>query len=416
MASMGANAAGSYLGYALQSLFTGKVEREQKLKSTHSRVARRVRDEMLAMRGPAMKLGQTLSLQTGILPEETLAELSALQMQAPGMHPSLVRVQVKKSLGKAPEEIFDRFSPEPVAAASLGQVHEAMIGTTRVAVKIQYPGIRDAIENDFKWFRVVTKPAQASGHVPKDAIDEMQKQILAETDYRREADNIEFFHKKLAPLTFVEVPSVFPEYSSDRVLTMTFVQGRHLEQFLASRPSQKVRDELGTNLFELYYFQLLKLGAFHADPHWGNYLFNNDCGIGLVDFGCAKKLSAESQQYLRGVYLYPGSRHSTEFRRLLEANYDKQGKKLPNAAYRALVEFSEEYRKVYPPDKDKQFVFDFSDNSFLTNYLRHATNLFRTKHVMTDYIFMARAEMGLYNTLHALKARVPTSEIVRKYL
>ena len=101
---------------------------------------------------------------------------------------------------------------------------------------------------------------------------------------------------------------------------------------------------------------------------------------------------------------------------MLEAQYDKQGKKLPNAAYRALVGFSEEYRKVYPPDKGKQFVFDFSDKSFLRNYLRHATNLFRTKHVMTDYIFMARAEMGLYNTLHALKARVPTSEIVRKYL
>jgi predicted unusual protein kinase regulating ubiquinone biosynthesis (AarF/ABC1/UbiB family) len=416
MASMGANVAGSYLGYALQSLFTGKIERQHKLKTTHSRVARKVRDDMLSLRGPAMKLGQTLSLQTGILPEETLAELSALQMQAPGMHPSLVRVQVKKSLGKEPEEIFERFSPEPVAAASLGQVHEAMIGNKRVAVKIQYPGIRDAIENDFKWFRVVTKPAQASGHIPKDAIDEMQKQILAETDYTREADNIEFFHKKLAPLAFVEVPSVFREYSSETVLTMSFVEGCHLEKFLASRPSQKVRNRLGANLFELYYFQLLKLGAFHADPHWGNYLFNNDCRIGLVDFGCAKKLSAGSLQYLKGVYLYPGSRRSVEFRRLLEANYDKQGKKMPNAAYRALVEFSEEYRNVYPPDKGKQFVFDFSDNSFLTNYLRHATNLFRTKHVMTDYIFMARAEMGLYNTLHALKAQVPTSEIVRKYL
>ena len=416
MASMGANAAGSYLGYALQSLFISKVERQQKLKTTHSRVARKLRDEMLSMRGPAMKLGQTLSLQTGILPEETVAELSALQMQAPGMHPSLVRVQVKKSLGKEPEEIFERFSPEPVAAASLGQVHEAMIGNKRVAVKIQYPGIRDAIENDFKWFRVVTKPAQASGHIPKDAINEMQKQILAETDYKREADNIEFFQKKLAPLEFVEVPGVFREYSSDTVLTMTFVQGRHLEQFLASRPSQKVRNRLGANLFELYYFQLLKLGAFHADPHWGNYLFNDDCRIGLVDFGCAKKLSAASLKYLRGVYLYSGSRHSAEFRRLLEANYEKEGKKLPNAAYRALVDFSEEYRRVYPPDKGKHFVFDFSDKSFLTNYLRHATNLFRTKHVMTDYIFMARAEMGLYNTLHALKARVPTSEIVRKYL
>lgn len=416
MASISASVAGSYLGYALQSVFTNKEERQQKLKTTHSHVARKVRDEMLSLRGPAMKLGQTLSLQTGILPEETLAELSALQMKAPGMHPSLVRVQVKQNLGKEPEEIFDTFSPDPVAAASLGQVHKATFRGKRVAVKIQYPGIRDAIQNDFKWFRAVTKPAQASGHIPKEAIDEMQKQIVAETDYKREADNIEFFQKGLAPLDFVEVPEVLREYSSDKVLTMTFLEGKHLEQFLASRPNRKVRDQLGTNLFELYYFQLLKLGAFHADPHWGNYLFRDNCGIGLVDFGCAKKLSAASLQYLRGVYLYPGSRSSPEFRGLLESNYEKRKKKLPEAAYRALVDFAEEYRKVYPPEGDRKFVFDFSDTTFLTNYLRHATKLFRTRHVMTDYIFMARAEMGLYNTLHALKARVPTSEIVRKYL
>ena len=416
-ASIGANIAGSYLGYILQSAFAGKTTREQKLKTTHARVARKVRDEMLLMRGPAMKLGQTLSLQTGILPEETLAELATLQMQAPGMHPSLVRVQVKTSLGKEPEEIFETFSPKPFAAASLGQVHDATIrGGKRVAVKIQYPGIHDTIRSDFKWFRTITKPAQASGHIPKEAIDEMEKQISAETDYKREADNIEFFRKRLAPLSFVEVPGVFREYSSDKVLTMTFVRGRHLEQFLASRPSQKLRNRVGTNLFELFFFQLLSLGAFHADPHWGNYLFNDDCTIGLVDFGCSKRLLPASLEYLRGAYLYPGSRHSAEFRRLLETNYEDQGKKPSRAAIRALIDFAEEYRKVYPPEEGKQFVFDFSDKTFLTNYIRHATNLFRTKHVMTDYIFMARAEMGLYNTLHALKARVPTSDIVRKYL
>jgi predicted unusual protein kinase regulating ubiquinone biosynthesis (AarF/ABC1/UbiB family) len=417
VASIGANIAGSYLGYILQSAFAGKTKREQTLRTTHTRVARKVRDEMLLMRGPAMKLGQTLSLQTGILPQETLAELATLQMQAPGMHPSLVRVQVKTSLGKEPEEIFETFSPKPFAAASLGQVHDATIrGGKHVAVKIQYPGIRETIKSDFKWFRTITKPAQASGHIPKDAIDEMEKQISAETDYKREADNIEFFRKGLAALSFVEVPGVFREYSSDKVLTMTFVRGQHLEQFLASRPSQKLRNQVGTNLFELFFFQLLKLGSFHADPHWGNYLFNDDCTIGLVDFGCSKRLLPASLEYLRGAYLYPGSRHSAEFRRLLESNYDNQGKKPSRAAIRALIDFAGEYRKVYPPEKGKQFIFDFSDKTFLTNYIRHATNLFRTKHVMTDYIFMARAEMGLYNTLHALKARVPTSDIVRKYL
>jgi len=418
MASMGAGAAGSYLSYILQRAFIGRAKGERKLKSTHTRVARRIRDEMQSLRGPAMKLGQTLSLQTGILPDETLAELASLQMEAPGMHPSLVRVQVKRSLGREPEEIFQKFAPEPFAAASLGQVHEAATREhERVAVKIQYPGIRETVENDFKWFRTVSKPAQASGHIPKEVIDEMERQMLAETDYRLEADNIDFFREKLSPLSFVQVPRVFREYSSDKVLTMSFVRGRHLQQFLKQKLSQKLRNQLGTNLVELFYFQLLKLGAFHADPHWGNYLFNDNASIGLVDFGCAKKLAPTELKYLKSVFLYPGDRHSPEFRQLLETNYRAQGKKLSTPAYRALVSFSEKfYRNVYPPERGRHELFDFADKTFLTDYIREATRLFRTKHVMAEYLFMARAEMGLYHTLHALKARVPTSDIVRKYL
>src|SRR5712664_4398965 len=247
MASMGAGIAGSYFGYLLQRVFLGESKGKLKLKSTHVRAARRMADEMQALRGPAMKLGQMLSLQTGMLPDETLAELATLQMEAPGMHPSLVRVQVKRSLGREPEEIFKNFTPDPFAAASLGQVHHAVTREgDRVAVKVQYPGIRQTIENDFRLVRAVTKPAQASGHIPKTAIDEVEQQILAETDYRREAENIAFFEKELAPLSFVRVPRVFPEYSSDKVLTMSLMTGRHLDDFLAQRPSQRVRNELGT--------------------------------------------------------------------------------------------------------------------------------------------------------------------------
>jgi len=419
VASMGADIAGSYFAYLLQRTFLGKARGESKLKSTNIRAARRMRDEMQALRGPVMKLGQTLSLQTGTLPDEVLAELSSLQMEAPGMHPSLVRVQIKQSLGREPEEIFKKFSPEPFAAASLGQVHHATTRDgRRVAVKIQYPGIRGAIENDFKLFRAVSKPAQASGHIPKIAIDEMEQQIVAETDYEREADNIEFFARRLAPLSFVKVPEVLRQYSSDRVLTMSLMTGRHLEDFLAHRLPQKQRNQLGEHLFELFYFQLLKVEALHVDPHWGNYLFNDDGSIGLVDFGCVKYFPPQSIAYLRNVFLYPGARESTDFRRILEEHYRRAGQKLLPSARRALISFADNfYRKVYPPEPEKQHKpFDFGDAEFLQDYLRESKNLFRTKGVMREFIFMGRAEMGLYQTLHRLKARAHTSEIVRKYL
>ena len=418
MASMGADIAGSYLGYALQRAFLGETKSRAKLKSTHTRAARRMRDEMQALRGTAMKLGQTLSLQTGVLPDEALAELATLQMQAPGMHPSLVRVQIKKSLGREPEEIFKQFTAEPFAAASLGQVHHAVTKEgERVAVKVQYPGIRDSITNDVKLFRAVSKPAQASGHFPKGAIDELEKQFLAETDYKREADNIEFFQRELAPLSFVRVPRLLRKYSAGKVLTMSLMRGQHLDDFLAKKPSQKLRNELGTRLFDLFYFQVLRIGSLHADPHWGNYLFDADARISLVDFGCVKTLSSATVTYLHAAFLYPGSIHSPEFGKLIETYYRAEGLELLLAARRSLIKFASNfYRKVYPPDVKKDYRFDFGNREFLNEYFTESKNLFRTKGVLPDLIFMARAEMGLYQTLHRLKARVPTSQIVRKYL
>lgn len=415
---MGMGVAGSYLGYALQRAVLGEAKSKDKLKTAHTRAARRMADEMQTLRGAAMKLGQTLSLQSGTLPDEALRELATLQMQAPPMHPSLVRAQFKQSLGKNPEEIFSEFATEPFAAASLGQVHHAITREgERVAVKIQYPGIRQSIANDFRMFRTVSKPAQASGHIPKTAIDEIEQQIIAETDYVLEAKNIDFFRRRLRPLDFVEVPRVLRRYSSDKILTMTLMPGRHIDDFLAPRPGQKLRNELGERLLELFYFQLLKAEALHADPHWGNYLFTDDGRISLVDFGCAKYMSRATVSYLRNGFLFPGSIRSAEFGQLLEKYYRDEGRPLLPATRKALIGFAENfYRKVYPPNPEHPKPFDFADPQFLNDFFAASKNLFRAKGVLAELIFMVRAEMGMYQTLHRLKAKVHTSRIVRKYL
>jgi predicted unusual protein kinase regulating ubiquinone biosynthesis (AarF/ABC1/UbiB family) len=418
-AGMTAGVAGSYLGYLAQGVFLSRDSRQKKLSTTHAKVARRMGDRLAALRGPAMKLGQTLSLQAGLLPEEALTELSRLQMNAPAMHPSLLRAQFKAEMGRFPEEVFRTFEPEPFAAASLGQVHHAVTWEGQpVAVKIQYPGIRQAVKNDFAWFRTVSKPVQLSRYLGADVIDELEEQIMRETDYRQEAANIEHFRKQLKPLAYVTVPEVHPRYSSERVLTMSRIAGLHLDAFLANKPAQRVRDLVGTNLFDLYYFQVLKVGAFHADPHWGNYLFSDDGGIGLVDFGCVKHLAPQFVAHLRRVYLYPGRRDSREFQHLLEERSAVFGKKLAPETTRALMRFAENfYRVVYPPEPDKADAkFDFADAAFIRSYMREAAHLANKRGALPEYLFLSRAETGLYHTLHRLRARVATSVIVRKYL
>ncbi len=419
LAGLTAGITGSYIGYMLQSLFLGEAERDKKRRSTHLRTGRRMRDELLLLRGPAMKFGQALSLHTDIVPAELLAELTKLQMEAPGMHASLARAQFKSSFGRDPEQVFARFEPDPFAAASLGQVHRAELpGGTRVVVKLQYPGIRAAIENDFRWVRQAALPLRASGHLPAAALDEMQRQIEAETDYLREAAQLAFFSDALKPLEYVDIPRAYREYSTDRVLTMTEVRGRHLDVFLAARPSQQVRDLVGARLVELFYFQVLILKRLHADPHWGNYLFRDDGSIGVIDFGCVKELGTDTVRRLSRSFLYAGPLDSPEFRQIMQGQFAQPGKTLPAKTRRAVMAFAEQfYRKVYPPDpKAASEPFDFSDPAFLRDYIRVSGNLVRAKGIASEFIFLSRAEIGLYTTLHRLRARVRMADIVRRLL
>ncbi len=184
LGKLGLSITGSYLGYQAQNIFLGERQRDQRRRQFQTQSSRRIRAELGSLKGAAMKLGQLLSLQTQALPEEAIAELANLQMHAPGMHPTLARAQFKASLGKDPEEVFRRFEDEPFAAASLGQVHRAVTRAGEdVAVKIQYPAIRAAIESDLKLLRSATLPARMTGYAPGDIIDEIQRGFLEETDY-----------------------------------------------------------------------------------------------------------------------------------------------------------------------------------------------------------------------------------------
>ena len=416
LGTLGLSLAGSYLGYQVQNMFLGETGRPQRKAHLQKKASRQLREELEAMKGPVMKLGQLLSLQSGALPEEALLELANLQMQAPGMHASLARVQFKSALGKYPEEMFREFDPEPFAAASLGQVHRALtFHGEKVAVKIQYPAIRSAIESDLKLLRSAALPGRVTGHVPSGLVDEIARGLLEETDYLHEAGNLDYFRKGLAGLDFVTVPRVHRELTSDRVLTMSFVEGESLSDWLKRKPSQALRDLTGERLCEAYETQLQHLRVIHADQHPGNFLFQPDGRVGLVDFGCVKRVNFDIREFRRFQEEFGWRESEAAERRFLSILY---GKSVPYARARKILPLMEEILDAYRPQRSADYVINFRNhqqNSKAREIEGRMTKLIlQDKLINPDLVYAQRGDMGFWHLLGEIGATVNVSEISRR--
>lgn len=415
MGKLGLSLTGSYLAYQFQNLLLDKSERENRRKAFHTRSSQMVRKELEHLKGPVMKLGQILSMMGTTLPPEVISELAHLQGRAPGMHPSLARAQFKAALGKEPEELFREFEETPFAAASLGQVHRAITKTgEKVAVKIQYPAIRRAIENDFKLLKSASLPGRFSGHLPIELIEEIERGFLRETNYLDEGKSIEFFDTALAPLGFMRLPRVFWKCTAERVLTMSIVEGLHIDDFLTHKPPQELRDLIGTRLVQLYHFELRGPGAFHADPHPGNYFFGKDGSVGLIDFGSVKFCTEEFRElvqcFVDRAWL-EGDKGFTRLLGLLCAH------KLPPSSpgARRLTKMAITfYDVIFPTDEPGKVKVDFGDPKVINTMTRAWQTAVRSKAINPEFAFASRAELGLYHLLHKLGAKVDTAWVRRE--
>ena len=410
LGKLGLSLTGSYLGYQAQNLFLGPETQAERRHRFQKKASRRVREELASLKGPSMKIGQILSMQTQALPEEAIAELASLQMQAPGMHPTLARAQFKNSCGKYPEEVFRQFEPEPFAAASLGQVHRALTRQGQpVAVKIQYPGIRTAIENDLKLLRSATLPGRLTGYAPVSICEEMERGFLEETDYLNEGRNLDFFRERLAVFPYVTIPTVYWDLTTERVLTMSLVAGETIGKFLESKPPQAIRNLIGQRLFELYHFQIQCCQALHADHHPGNYLLQPDGRFGLVDFGCVKRVSADLAELVRCCVSHSWLEGKDAAQRVVDIIW---GPKVSLAkARRMLAGLEELMNLVFPPAVAKGNVVDFGQPGLLDTLFRTWRSALRDKLTNPEFAFITRAELGLYNLLHHLGAQVNTREV-----
>jgi predicted unusual protein kinase regulating ubiquinone biosynthesis (AarF/ABC1/UbiB family) len=276
------------------------------LEGFHQQTAKQLVEMLGEMKGAAMKVGQLASFYEFAAPGEYLATyrdaLTMLQNSAPPMAPEASRSVIKDEFGASVEEVFATFEEEPVAAASIGQVHRATLhsGET-VAVKVQYPGVDEAVRADLKNVGAMTKIAVAIAPNldPKEVAQEVKERVSEELDYRRESSNQAKFAELFGGHPFVVIPKVFPDYCKSRVITQEFIDGH---PFLTSMEwDQHRKDELAETLFRFFYGSLYRFLLFSADPHPGNYLLLDDGRVAFLDFGLVRAVDPGTLELLLEV-------------------------------------------------------------------------------------------------------------------
>ena len=286
----------SYRLWGTRSAFLPSNMRESALESLHQRNARRFRDTSLEQGGAFLKIGQLLSSRPDLLPQAWVDELAILQDQAnPVPFEGIARV-LEQEFGQPLDTLFAHVDPEPLAAASIGQVHRARLHDGRdVAVKVQRPGLEEVVELDMTLLKIFMG-AVKSALPPMDIdtiVSEIQRTVREELDYEREARVMTQIGAQLAGIPGITTPALVAEHSSRHVLTTEFVHGRKLTTVL-DELHHTDPERLGGvlhRLLDAWFSQVLHGGLFHADPHPGNIMLTDDDTLVLLDFGCAQRLS-----------------------------------------------------------------------------------------------------------------------------
>lgn len=266
-----------------------------------SSVYRRIRKVIQELGPTYVKMGQIASTRPDLLPQELIDELAQLQDRVPPFPYENVKEIIEEELKAAVDQLFTEFAPEPIAAASIGQVHKAKLksGET-VAVKVQRPGIQSAIKTDLEILKSVALLAERrfdwAGHYRiSEVVNEFAKSLNKEMDYNIEARNTDRFLKMYKNAPYIKIPEIYWEYTTSKVLMMEFVSATKLNDVRQSNDPEFDRRLLAERISKAIFSQLLDYGFFHADPHPGNLAVLSDNIVVFMDFGMVGRLSEEMQ-------------------------------------------------------------------------------------------------------------------------
>lgn len=304
LAGMTASIASKSVANSIRNLTADEEQKNAARSQLFQDIGIQIADTLGEMKGAVMKVGQIASQYKDIFPPEVAKAIAKLQRQAPAMPFAAIQQQVEKELGKPLNQIFSSFETEPFAAASIGQVHRAILPNGQaVVVKVQYPGVDQVCESDLKQVRLALRlmgVLKIDKKLQDQLFKEIQDSLSAELNYEIEAQNLEVFktfHEKLDQQ--VIIPTVYKDYSSRRVLTLSYEKGESIET--ASTWSVETRNQIGRRIVRALGQEIFFLRRFHCDPHPGNFAFREDGSVIIYDYGSVKTLSPEIVQHFKSL-------------------------------------------------------------------------------------------------------------------
>lgn len=406
---------GAKVGVNYMKHYAGSLVNKSNKENLEQENAKDIYKAFSELKGGPLKVAQMLSMGDQVLPEAYIKQFSKSQNEVDPLSYPLVRKIIRKAFGKNPEDLFDKFSREAVNAASIGQVHLGEIGQKKYAVKIQYPGVADSLKSDLRLISpVATKFLGFKKSEIEPYFQEVESKLMEETNYEMELLNGQKIIEGCHSLDGIIFPEFEKNLSNKRVITMSWIDGLSIKEWLKNEPSQKERNAVGQGLWNFYQHQIHHLKLMHADPHPGNFIVDEHQNLGIIDFGCVKDIPQDFYEaYINLLQAGQNDTKSNEFQEalisldLLRKDESKKEKDI------ILNTFSDMFSLVAQPLFSE--TFDFSDNAFFKRIFEQGEELSRDSDMRAlsargskHFIYFNRTYFGLYQLLNQLKANIQT--------
>ena len=411
----GVKVGGNYAKYYGKKAFNSELTREE----LDDDNAEDIYDGLKSLKGSALKVAQMLSMEKNILPKAYVEKFSLSQFSVPPLSAALVRKTFKKYLDKYPEEIYDTFATQSINAASIGQVHQATKDGKKLAVKIQYPGVADSISSDLALVKpIASRMFNLKGKDKEKYFKEVEDKLLEETDYILEVKQSQEITAKCSVIPNLKFPKYYPEWSSERIITMDWMVGEHLSEFTKKNIEQNAADQIGQALWDFYMYQMHHLKQVHADPHPGNFLVDDANNLIAIDFGCIKKVPEEfyipyfelaEPKNINDPEIFKAKMFELEI--LRKDDSPEEIKFFSELFHEMLSLFTKPFHLEDFDFSDERFfaqIADLSDKYSKDTQLRKMNGNRGSKH----FLYINRTFFGLYNLMHDLGAKIKVNNYI----